>query len=77
MKLVGLRPVFQAFVALCKWRGWDHDHTLGTALRSFAGGDLFARLRQQPSVPLLRMLDRRLRQSAAKPIAERVAIVEW
>jgi perosamine synthetase len=75
MKVVGLRPVFQAFVALCKSQGWDHDRTLGTALRSFSGGDLFARLRQQPSLPLLRTLDRRLRQRAAKPIAQRVAVV--
>lgn len=75
MKFVGMRPVFQLFVALCKWRGWDHDETLGTALRAFSGGDLFARLRQQPSVPLLRTLERRLRQPATKPIAERIALV--
>ena len=37
MKFVGLRPVFQWFVALCKWRGLDHDETLGTALRAFSG----------------------------------------
>jgi dTDP-4-amino-4,6-dideoxygalactose transaminase len=75
MKFVGMRPVFQTFVALCKWRGWDHDRTLGTALRAFSGGDLFVRLRQQPSVPLLRTLERRLRQPAAKPIADRIAVV--
>jgi dTDP-4-amino-4,6-dideoxygalactose transaminase len=75
MKFVGMRPVFQLFVAVCKWRGWDHDKTLGTALRAFSGGDLFVRLRQQPSVPLLRTLERRLRQPATKPIAERIAVV--
>ena len=70
------RWVFQLFVGFCRLRGLDHDKTLGTALRAFGKGDLFARLRQQPSLPLLRMLHRRLRQSALKSIAERVAIVE-
>jgi perosamine synthetase len=69
------RSVFQLFVAFCRMRGLDHDKTLGTALRAFGKGDLFVRLRQQPSMPLLRMLARRLRQPTLKPIAERVAIV--
>ncbi|HTE47465.1 MAG TPA: DegT/DnrJ/EryC1/StrS family aminotransferase [Gemmatimonadaceae bacterium] len=76
MKFVGLRPVFQMFVVLCKSRGRDHDKTLGTALRAFSGGDLFVRLRQQPSGPLVRLLERRLKQPALEPIAQRVALVE-
>src|SRR5438552_14573352 len=63
IKALSYRPVFRAFVAACRWRGVDHDRALGTALRAFAKGDLFARLRQQPSVPLLQTLARRLRQS--------------
>ena len=66
---------FSMFVAFCRLRGWDHDKTLGTALRAFGKGDLFARLRQQPSVALLRVLERRLRQSGVQAVAERVAIV--
>lgn len=76
MKFVGLRPVFRVFVSLCKATGRNHDTSLGTALRSFSGGDLFVRLRQQPSVPLVRLLERRLSQPATKPIAERVALVQ-
>ena len=75
LKAVSSRAVFAAFVSFCRARGLDHDKTLGTALRAFSKGDLFARLRQQPSVPLLRVLRRRLRQSAAASVAERVAIV--
>jgi perosamine synthetase len=75
IKSLTSRSAFQLFVGFCRVRGLDHDKTLGTALRAFGKGDLFARLRQQPSVPLLRMLERRLRQPALKPIAERVAIV--
>jgi dTDP-4-amino-4,6-dideoxygalactose transaminase len=76
IKSLSLRPVFQLYLRVCRWRGWDHDETLGTALRGFAGGDLIARLRHQPSAPLLRLLDRRLGQSPRAAIARRVAIVE-
>ena len=76
LKSVAARPVFQLFLGFCRLRGWDHDNTLGTALRAFSKGDLFARLRQQPSAPLMRVLSRRLHQSAARSIAARVAIVE-
>jgi perosamine synthetase len=76
LKAVSMRAVFGVFVGVCRLRGLDHDKTLGTALRAFSKGDLFARLRQQPSVPLLRVLRRRLRQSALESVAERVAIVD-
>jgi dTDP-4-amino-4,6-dideoxygalactose transaminase len=76
LKAVTFRAVFRMFVGLCHLRGLDHDKTLGTALRAFSKGDLFVRLRQQPSVPLLRVLRRRLRQSAVESVAERVAIVD-
>jgi dTDP-4-amino-4,6-dideoxygalactose transaminase len=76
LKSVASRTGFASFVRLCRLRGWDHDRTLGTALRAFSKGDLFVRLRQQPSVPLMRVLERRLRESAARSIAERVVIVE-
>ncbi len=75
IKAVAAYPVFQVFVAACRLARKDHDETLGTALRGFRHGDLFARLRHQPSVPLLRMLARRLRQPSNVPIAERVAVV--
>ena len=75
MRSLASRPVFDMFVRICRLRGWDHDKTVGTALRAFSKGDLFARLRQQPSRPLLRMLERRLHQSATGAIAERMAIV--
>jgi dTDP-4-amino-4,6-dideoxygalactose transaminase len=70
------RPVFKAFVAICRWRGVDHDAALGTALRGFAHGDLFARLRQRPSRPMLRLLSRRLRQSMKRDVERRVAVVD-
>jgi dTDP-4-amino-4,6-dideoxygalactose transaminase len=76
VKSVGTRAVFPVFVRMCRTIGLDHDATLGTALRGFTGGDLFARLRQRPSAPLVRLLERRLRQSTASAISDRVAIAE-
>lgn len=76
LKAVTIRVAFGGFVRLCHMRGLDHDKTLGTALRAFSKGDLFTRLRQQPSVPLLRVLRRRLGQSALESVAARVAIVD-
>ena len=76
IKAVAAYPVFQLFMAACRIARKDHDATLGTALRGFKHGDLFARLRHQPSAPLLRVLGRRLRQSLDVPIAERVAVVQ-
>ncbi len=75
LKAVSVRAIFALFLSICRLRGLDHDRTLGTALRAFSTGDLFARLRQQPSVPLLRVMRRRLRHSAVASVAERVAIV--
>ena len=75
LKSLASRAVFDMFVGLCRVRGRDHDTAIGTALRAFSKGDLFARLRQQPSWPLLRMLERRLGQSATHAISQRMAIV--
>src|SRR5205807_10064182 len=75
IKALSYRPVFRAFVALCRRTGRDHDQTLGAALRAFAKGDLFARLRQQPSAPLLAVLARRLGQSPAPEIDARIRVV--
>jgi dTDP-4-amino-4,6-dideoxygalactose transaminase len=78
LKPVAFRPAFGSFVMFCRLLGRDHDEVLGTALRGFSHGDLFTRLRQQPGAPLLRTLDRRLREPAQvrqASIAARVAVV--
>lgn len=75
IRSLAIKTVFNAFVRICRLRGVDHDKTLGTALRAFSKGDLFVRLRQQPSWPLLRMLERRLHQSGLRAVAERMAVV--
>lgn len=68
------RPArFALFVALCRLRKQDHDRLLYQAVRGFAGRDLLARLRQQPSAPLLRLLERRLLHADADRVARRAA----
>jgi dTDP-4-amino-4,6-dideoxygalactose transaminase len=71
LKLLAHRLPLLVFVALCQLRGRDHDRMLSQAVRGFAGGDLIRRLRRRPSSPLLRLLDRRLRQASPARIAWR------
>ena len=60
-KTVAIRSVFNAWVAVRRWLGVDHAATLGTAPRGVEDGDMFTKLRQRPSLPQLRVLNRRLR----------------
>src|SRR3954467_2640326 len=47
-------------VRLLGWCGVDYDHALGHAAHSFGKANFFSQIRRQPSVPLLRMLQRRI-----------------
>ena len=75
IKAAAVRPIFNLFEGMCRLLGRDHDRILGNALRGFSHGDLFVRLRQQPCIPMLRLLDRRLRQPPLAAVAARVAVV--
>lgn len=76
LKMLAHRLPLLMFVTFCRWRGLDHDHVLNRAVRSFAGDDLFRRLRRRPCSPLLRLLDRRLRNADPARIAWRVALAQ-
>ncbi|HEX4415469.1 MAG TPA: aminotransferase class V-fold PLP-dependent enzyme [Lacipirellulaceae bacterium] len=58
--VLGWPRVYGAAVELLKWRGADFDRLFANAARSFAGGDFFSRIRQQPSTPLVKMVARRV-----------------
>jgi len=76
---------YTAFRALCRpgpygmlvraWRalGQDHDRLVNGSVRGFPGPDFFARIRQQPCVPLLGMLLRRLRTYDPRRLERRAA----
>jgi dTDP-4-amino-4,6-dideoxygalactose transaminase len=67
------RPAYALFTQCCRAFGTTHDRVISGAVRGFAGGDLLAQLRQQPSVPLLALLERRLRSYPPDRVAHRKA----
>ena len=52
--------VYGQAVRVLQWLGVDYDHMLGNAAHSFKPNEFFAQVRRQPSVPLARMLARRI-----------------
>jgi perosamine synthetase len=64
------------FVRLCRARGIDYDRLLSSTVRAFAGDDFFIRIRHQPCVPLLRLLERRLTHPDPAGVARRVAFAQ-
>lgn len=71
LKLLSYLPVFTFFVWVCKVMGKSHDAVISASVRGFAGPGFFDRIRQQPSTPLLRLLERRFETFDRSRIAER------
>ncbi len=68
----GNRFVFGALASLCRLLGTTHEKLVSVAARGFAGSDFFARIRQQPSASLLRLLRRRLAQGEQSSALRRI-----
>ncbi|MFN0060699.1 MAG: DegT/DnrJ/EryC1/StrS family aminotransferase [Planctomycetota bacterium] len=62
---------FGGYVALLRALGRDLDTTVQKTVRGFPGADLLAQLRRRPPLALLRLLDRRSRQSHARRLQAR------
>jgi dTDP-4-amino-4,6-dideoxygalactose transaminase len=73
LKLLAHPQRFAVFVALCRLRRRNHDQLINEAVRGFAGQNLLARIRLQPSAALLQLLERRLRQFDPARIEARAA----
>ena len=73
LKLLGGRIPYAAFHRACRVLGIDHDAVVHGAVRAFAGCELRTAIRRRPSVPLLLLLDRRLRRFDALRLAARAA----
>lgn len=73
LNLLSYRSVFTLFVWGCKAVGKSHDAVISGSVRGFAGPGLFDKIRQQPSAPLLRLLERRFENFDRGRIAERIA----
>lgn len=67
------RPCYTLFVRLCRLLGGDHDAVIERSVRSFAGGDLFARIRRRPSAALLSLLARRIEARDSRRVDGRMA----
>lgn len=65
------RPSYGLFVRFCRALGSDHDRWINRSTRAFSGPDFFECIRQQPSSPILALLERRLRQFDTRVLARR------
>jgi dTDP-4-amino-4,6-dideoxygalactose transaminase len=70
-KMMGSRLGMSLLFQSCKLRGKDHDRFVSQAARGFPGSDFFDQIRQQPALPLLRMLARRLEGFDAAAMVKR------
>ena len=71
LKICSARPIFTALVVYWRWRGLDYDRLINAKVRGYASSDFYRRLRQRPSLPLLRLLTRRIRHFDAEAAAQR------
>jgi len=65
------RWAYTIFIGLCRLLGCDHDQLISRNVRGFAGGDLLAKLRRQPSPALLSLLEQRLANYTAQRTDQR------
>ncbi len=63
--------------SVVKQLGGDFDRLINSAVRGFSSTNLLAQLRRQPSIPLLRLLERRWRFYNFQRIADRVAMGKY
>src|SRR5690606_12409828 len=64
----------RAFIAACRALGREHDAVISGALRGFPGAGLMAKIRQQPSAPLLALLARRVTRFDPRRVARRTQV---
>lgn len=76
MKYLGIRMISTPSIAslICfvlRVVCGDHDRTVSRMAKGFAGSGFFTRIRQQPSIPLLKLLARKLAKFDTDTIAKR------
>jgi dTDP-4-amino-4,6-dideoxygalactose transaminase len=74
LKALSQRAAFALFVRLLRLARLNHDRVLNRAVRGFAGPGFFARIRRQPSGPLLTLLARRVRRFRQDMLARRARL---
>lgn len=77
LKAASSRLAYSAIVSACRTIGFDHDRLVNGSVRGFAEAGFFKRIRQQPSAPLLAILNHRLASFDEYRLAERVRRAEF
>jgi perosamine synthetase len=73
LKALSSQPVFTVLTGVWTMMGYDYDRFVNRQTRGFPGPEFLRRIRQQPSTPLLAVLDRRLRRYDARRLARRTS----
>ena len=76
LRLLMQRPAYTLLCAACRLRGRSHDEVISLSARGFSGPDFFANIRRRPSLPLLKLLRRRLVRFDGVRVARRSAAAE-
>lgn len=76
LRLLMQRPAYTLLCAACRLWGRSHDEAISGSVRGFAGPDFFANVRRRPSLPLLKLLRRRLARFDGSRIARRSAAAD-
>ncbi|MBK7875514.1 MAG: DegT/DnrJ/EryC1/StrS family aminotransferase [Planctomycetes bacterium] len=79
LKYAGLKAVttpvlYSGFVKWCELKGTTQDAVIQSTVRGFAGGDFWQKIRHQPSVPLLSVIERRVCGFDGARVARRTAL---
>lgn len=74
LKLLAAPVPFRAFTAACQALGRDHDAVIAGALRGFPGPGLMAKIRRQPSYPLLALMARRVARFDPRRVERRAQV---
>ena len=69
--LLSYRATFTLFISLLKLFRIDYDHQISRSVRGFASGEFLAKIRRQPSGPLIALLERRISNYPPERVAER------
>ena len=73
LKTMGQPPIYGLFVRLCRLFKLDFDEIIIASVRNFKCDELLLHIRQQPPVPQLALLRRRLKQSRNGHLDGRIA----
>ncbi len=69
--LLGYRPCYTVFASAMALLRVDRERLLAASVRGFAGGEFLAKIRRRPSMPLLALLHRRIRQGVQPAVGRR------